>query len=61
MLLNNIKEKCKERGTNIAQLERVADIQPNSIYKWDEVMPAADKLCRVAAALGTTAEDLLKN
>ncbi len=59
MLLHNIKEKCKERGLNIAQLERAADIQPNSIYKWDAVMPAADKLARVASVLDTTSEELL--
>ena len=59
MLLHNIKEKCKERGLNIAQLERAADIQPNSIYKWDAVMPAADKLDRVADVLGTTVKALL--
>lgn len=60
MLLHNIKERCKECGLNIAQLERAADILPNSIYKWDEVMPAADKLCRVASVLGTTSEELLR-
>ena len=61
MLLHNIKNRCKECGLNIAQLERAAEIQPNSIYKWDEVMPAADKLARVASVLGTTSEELLKN
>ena len=68
MLLHNIKEKCKERGLNIAQLERAADIQPNSIYKWADinaagetvgVIPAADKLDRVADVLGTTVKALL--
>ena len=69
MLLHNIKEKCKECGLNIAQLERAADILPNSIYKWQGmndkgevvgVIPSADKLCRVAFVLGTTSEELLR-
>lgn len=61
MLLHNIKEKCEKLGINIAQLEVKADIRPMSIYRWDTVMPAADKLARVAAVLGTTSEELLKN
>lgn len=48
MLLHNIKEKCEKLGINIAQLEVKADIRPMSIYRWDTVMPAADKLARVA-------------
>jgi len=59
MLLRNIREKCKETGINIAKLEQLANIKPSSIYHWDDVMPAADKLCRVASVLGTTSEELL--
>lgn len=61
MLLHNIKEKCKEYDISIAQLERMAEIAPSNIYRWDEIMPSADKLARVAYALGTTSEELLRS
>lgn len=59
MLLHNIKEKCKERGINIAQLERSAGLTSSTIYKWDKTVPAADKLSSVADVLGTTVKALL--
>lgn len=59
MVLRNIKKKCEEKALNIAQLEKLADISPRTIYNWDDVMPAADKLDRVADVLGTTVKALL--
>ena len=59
MVLRNIKKKCEEKALNIAQLEKLADISPRTIYNWDDVMPAADKLDRVADVLGTTVTALL--
>lgn len=61
MLLHNIKEACKEKGLTLKDLEVQAGLSPNSIFRWGDLMPAADKLCRVAAILGTTSEELLKN
>lgn len=51
MLLQNIKKICKERHITLAELERQAGIPMKSIYRWDEVMPAADKLLMVANTL----------
>ena len=59
MLLHNIKEKAKQCDITLADLERAADLSPNSIFRWGKVVPAADKLCRVASVLGTTSEELL--
>ena len=59
MLLHNIKKRCEECGLNIAQLEKLAGISPRTIYNWTDVMPAADKLDRVADVLGTTVKALL--
>lgn len=61
MLLHNIKEKCKEAGMSLKDLERAANLSPNSIFRWADSMPAADKLARVASVLGTSSEDLLRN
>ncbi|MCR4712270.1 MAG: helix-turn-helix transcriptional regulator [Clostridia bacterium] len=43
----------------MAELERLAEITPKTVTKWDEIMPAADKLARVARVLHTTVEELL--
>lgn len=73
MLAHKIREKCEERGMTLARLEVEAGIAPRNIFRWGDeqdkennkdvvfVMPAADKLARVAAVLGTTSEELLKN
>lgn len=59
MLLHNIKEKCKEAGMSLKELEQAANLSPNSIFRWADSMPAADKLARVASVLDTTSEELL--
>ena len=59
MLLNKIKAMCEERGLSLRQLEVLAELAPGTIYRWDEVIPAADKLARVARVLDTTSEALL--
>lgn len=59
MVFNQIYKRCKERGIGIFELERLASIAGNTIYRWKTVMPAADKLKRVADVLGCTMEELL--
>lgn len=59
MVLHNIKKICNEKRVALSNVERLAGLSPNSVYRWDETMPAADKLFRVAKVLGTTVEDLL--
>lgn len=58
-MLHKIKELCRAQGITVAELERLAEITPKTVTKWDEIMPAADKLARVARVLHTTVEALL--
>ena len=60
-MLDKIRKLAEEKGMTIAELERQANITPKAICKWNVVMPAADKLARVARALDVTVEDLLDN
>lgn len=52
-----VKELCKERGISVAQLEKMADIPPKSISKWDKSMPSFDKVQRVLDALEISYEE----
>lgn len=58
-MLHKIKDLCVKEGITIAELERQADLARSTVARWDETMPAADKLARVARVLHTTVEDLL--
>lgn len=58
-MLEKIKHLCKANGISIAELERIAGIPSKSIFGWEDHMPAADRLCKVAKILGTTVEDLI--
>lgn len=58
-MLHKIKELCAEEGLTIAELERQAGLVRSTVARWDETMPAADKLARVARVLHTTVEELL--
>ena len=44
---------------SLKELEQAANLSPNSIFRWADSMPAADKLARVASVLDTTSEELL--
>ena len=59
-LKENIKAKCKERGITINDLCISAGVPYECVRKWDSHMPSALALVKVAKALGTTAEELLK-
>lgn len=59
-MLHKIKELCREQGITVAELERLAGLNQRTMAKWDETMPAADKLARVAKVLHTTVEALLQ-
>lgn len=59
-MLHKIKELCREQGITVAELERQAGLVRSTVARWDETMPAADKLARVARVLHTTVEDLLQ-
>jgi len=56
-----VKQLCKERGMSVAQLEKMADIQPKSISKWDKNIPSFDKVWRVIDAFGISFDEFLYN
>lgn len=59
-MFDRIKALCKERGISISELEERTGLGKNTVYRWGTIMPSADKLSRVAKALGVTTEDLLR-
>lgn len=59
-IYNKIKTLAKEQGITIEALENKCGLGRNTMIKWDDSMPAADKLARVAQVLGTTVEELLQ-
>lgn len=61
MLFLNVQEKCKEQNRTIASVEREAGLTPRSLYKWQFIMPGADKVKAVASVLGVSMEELLKD
>lgn len=59
-MLHKIRELAKEKGLHLYEVEQQAGLPAKSIFRWDDSMPAADKLARVAQVLGTTVEELLQ-
>jgi transcriptional regulator with XRE-family HTH domain len=59
MLVHNIKTRCKEQNLSLSELEEKAGLGTRTIYRWDDSLPSADKLIRVAKILNTTAEELM--
>lgn len=61
MLLENIKRYCKNKGITVSELVIRAGITRRTLYEWDDHMPAADKLLKIAKCLDTTVEELLND
>lgn len=59
-IYNKIKALAKKQGITIEALENKCSLGRNTMIKWNDSMPAADKLARVAKVLGTTVEALLE-
>lgn len=59
-MFDRINALCKERGISISELEERTGLGKNTVYRWGTIMPSADKLSRVAKALGVTTEELLR-
>ena len=60
MILENIKQLCRDRKTNITRLEQEVGVGLGTIYKWGKVSPSVDNLKRVADYFGVTVDDLIK-
>ena len=59
MLLHNIKRLCGQMGISLNQLEEMAGIGKNTIYRWNSSLPGIDKVQKVAEVLGVTLDELL--
>lgn len=51
-MVDIIRDLCKQRGTNIKQLEIAVGFGNGTIARWDKNSPSVDKVQRVADALG---------
>ena len=58
-MLDNIKRLCRERKTNITNLEKEVGIGFGTVYKWGKVSPSVDNLKLVADYFGVTVDYLL--
>lgn len=58
-IYGRIKNLVDEKEMSIAEVERKANLGNGSIRRWDESIPTADKLYRVAEVLGISYEYLL--
>ena len=59
-LVDNVKKQCRKKQIPVRKLEQEAQLPANSIYKWNEHVPAVDRVKRVADVLGIRIEELLK-
>lgn len=60
MIFDNIEALCKERGTNISQLERDVGLANATIRRWANGSPTVENLKKVADYFCVTVDDLLK-
>lgn len=56
-----IREKTRELGMNISQLEAKAGIANGTIGGWNKSKPYAETLAKVAKVLGCTIDELIAN
>lgn len=59
MLLQNIVSLCKERGTNLAEVEKNSGISKGTMCRWGKNTPSVDKVKAVADYFGVTVDELL--
>lgn len=60
VIFDNIEALCKERGTNISQLERNVGLANATIRRWSNSSPTVENLKKVADYFGVTVDELLK-
>lgn len=60
-LAEAIRSKAKEKGMSLAELSLQSHVSYDMLKRYGrQYMPSAKALISIAAALGTTAEELLK-
>lgn len=60
MIVENIQQLCKEKGTSFFALERQLGIGNGVIARWSTCSPRVDSLKRVADYFGVTVDELLE-
>ena len=58
-IVERIKEKCNEKGLNIATLEKELSIGNGNIRRWNTNTPSAKRILEVANMLETSVDWLL--
>ncbi|WP_347005681.1 helix-turn-helix domain-containing protein [Enterococcus avium] len=61
MIYTRIKSFLSQKGISVNKLETELELSNGSISKWNDSVPSADKLAKVAKYLGTTVEELLED
>jgi len=61
LILDNIKRLCRERKTNITNLEKEVGLGFGTVYKWGKVSPSVDNLKLVADYFNVTVDKLLSD
>ena len=59
-MFEKILALCEERKISLAELERQANLEPRTVYKWKTVVPSVKKAYAVAMVLGVTVEELMR-
>lgn len=59
MDISKIIDKCWEKRTTIAGLERAVGLSNGTISKWKECSPRLDNVKKVANFLGCTIDELM--
>jgi transcriptional regulator with XRE-family HTH domain len=59
MLYEKICETCREKGTNVSELERRCGLANATIRRWRTSSPSVDNLAKVADALEVSIDYLL--
>lgn len=59
-MLEKIKKLCQERGITIAVLEKTLGFGRDTICKWENSIPRADRLKVVADYFEVSMDDLLQ-
>ena len=60
LILDKVEEICKERDISISRLEKDCGIGNATIRKWNESIPRADTLKKVADYFGVSIEYFLE-
>ena len=58
-IVERIKEKSRQKGTNIATREKELGIGNGVIRRWNDRKPGAEQVYKIAVCLNTTVEWLL--